>query len=145
MLCFDQAKDDCDYRDEEPLLDLSMLNAPIIQHMIAQSVAVSPDGRPTLRNQEGRIEEHLDGRSEIGSESVIVNPDVINAHLDMEEDEEDDLELYPRQPSPFLRMVRPSIDQLDKNNLYLSSGRDGALFEPLSQEMPMLGHTLFQK
>ena len=140
MLCFDQAKDDCDYRDEEPLLDLSMLNAPIIQHMIAQS-----GGRPALRNQEGRIEEHLDGRSEIASESVIVNPDVINGRLNMEEDEEGDLELYPRQPSPFLRMVCPSIDQLDKNNLYLSSGRDGALFKHLSQEMPMLGHTVFQK
>ena len=119
---FDNAKDDCDYSDEEPFLDLSILNAPI-QHMIGESVVASPDGRLTLENQEGRIEEHLDGRGEIVSESVIVNPDVINAHLNMQEEDE---ELYPRQPSPFLRMVRHSIDQLHKNNLYLNSGRDGA-------------------
>jgi hypothetical protein len=122
---FDQAKDDCDYRDEEPLLNLSILNAPI-QRMIAESVAASPDGRLAPRNQEGRIEEHLNGRGEIASELVIVDPDMINAHLNMQEDEEDDAELYPRQPSPFLRMVRRSIDQLHKNNLYLNSGRDGA-------------------
>lgn len=125
MSRFDQAKDDCDYRDEEPLLNLSILSAPI-QRMIAESAVASPDGRLPLGNQEGRIEGHLNGRGEIASELVIVNPDVINAHLNMQEDEEDDAELYPRQPSPFLRMVRRSTDRLHKNNLYLNSGRDGA-------------------
>ena len=121
MSRFDQAKDDRDHGDEEALLDLSILDAPAL-HLTAESAA-SPDGRLARQNQ-GRVEEQFDGQGEVVSELVIIDLDVINAHLNMQEDEEE----YSRQPGPFFRMVCCAIYQYQKNNLHLNLGRGGALF-----------------
>lgn len=68
-----------------------------------ESVAIA---RSAHQNQEARVAEQPDEEPEIGL--VIVNPDVINAHLNEQDDEQENAE-YPRQPSPFLRIVRLSV------------------------------------
>ena len=134
MSRFDQAKDDYDHGDEESLLDLSILNASA-PRTAPESVAASLDGRIAQHNQ-GRIEEHLDGQGEVVSESVIINLDVVNAHLNMQEDEEENAD-YSRQP-PFLRMVRRTVVRFYKNNLYMNLGCGRALFQKsLSEETLM--------
>ena len=113
MSCFDQAKDDCDHGDGEALLDLSILNTPTL-HMITES---APNGDLAQRNQEDRVEEHRNGPGEIASESVIINLDMINRHLNAQADEEENIE-RSRQSSHFLRMVCRAIVQCHKNNLF---------------------------
>ena len=103
---FDQAKDsdDRDYGDtnEDFLLDLSILDEPVAS-MSVTPMATSDNVRSGHNNQEVRIGEQPDVRREIPL--VTVNPDMINEHLNEQEDEED-VVVYPRQPSPFLRIVR---------------------------------------
>ena len=84
------------------MLDLSVLDEPI-PGLRAEPVAIA---RSAHRNQEARVTEQLDEELEIAL--VIVNPDAINAHLNEQDDEQENAE-YPRQPSPFLRIVRPSV------------------------------------
>ncbi|KAF8672773.1 hypothetical protein AX14_005521 [Amanita brunnescens Koide BX004] len=91
--------DDCDHGDGEALLDLSILNTPTL-HMITES---APNGDLAQRNQENRVEEHRNGPGEIASESVIINLDMINRHLNVQADEEENIE-RSRQSSHFLRM-----------------------------------------
>jgi hypothetical protein len=69
-------------------------------------VAMSVNAHAAHHNREARVAEQPDGEHEIAL--VVVDPDVINAHLNEQDDEQENVE-YPRQPSPFLRIVRPSV------------------------------------
>ncbi len=71
--------------------------------MSVAPLATSNNGRSAHHNQEVQIGEQPDVQREIPL--VIVNLDMINVHLNEQEDEQEDVE-YPRQPSPFLRIVR---------------------------------------
>lgn len=106
---FDQSKDDCDHGDEGPLLNLSILDEPIrtVSQTAAEPVAAFVDGRFAQQNQESRVEEQCNERREMPL--VIVNPDMITVHP-AEEEVEQGNPGHPRQPSPFLRMVRLLID-----------------------------------
>ncbi|KAF8346838.1 hypothetical protein F5887DRAFT_1072933 [Amanita rubescens] len=113
-VAFDQAKDpdDRDYGDnnEGCLLDLSILDEPIAS-MSVTPMATSDNARSAHHNQEVQIGEQSDVRPEIPS--VIVDPDMINVHLNEQEDEQEDVE-HPRQPSPFLRIdvMEPRFESL---------------------------------
>jgi len=101
--------DDRDHADtnESFLLNLSILDEPVAS-MSVTPMTTPDDACSAHHDQEVQIGEQPDVQREIPL--VIVNPDMINVHLNEQEDEQEDV----RQPSPFLRidLTEPRLEGL---------------------------------